>query len=142
MQGKIDNNKALKYITASDGRNTFFSLKSLKTGKHFTYRVNKAEPKEGQSDTFFVSYLNGPDNWYNYQYLGIIVDGKFRTTAKSRAGADAPVAKAIAWTVTKLAEGEDISEDVQVWHEGKCGVCGAKLTHPDSIAAGYGPDHM
>jgi hypothetical protein len=104
----------------------------------------KLAPSEDESkpDCWFVSFLNGPDNWENYQYLGIIRENAFRVTAKSRAGADSPVAKAMAWTFAKLVAGEDISSSVEVWHEGKCGRCGKKLTVPESIASGYGPECM
>jgi hypothetical protein len=29
---------------------------------------------------------------------------------------------------------------LEFWHEGRCGRCGRRLTVPDSIASGYGPE--
>lgn len=50
------------------GGNAYFTLTSKKTGKSFTYRVKRKE----DAALFFVSVLNGPDNWMNYEYLGTI----------------------------------------------------------------------
>lgn len=35
--------------------------------------------------------------------------------------------------------GQDLPE-CEVWHEGRCGRCGRKLTVPESIETGIGPD--
>ena len=32
------------------------------------------------------------------------------------------------------------AETVQVWHEGRCGKCGRKLTVPESLTSGLGPE--
>ncbi|MGQ4872128.1 MAG: DUF6011 domain-containing protein, partial [Candidatus Thorarchaeota archaeon] len=32
-----------------------------------------------------------------------------------------------------------LPEKVRIWHEGKCGRCGRRLTVPESIESGYGP---
>src|SRR5262245_12280531 len=67
------------------GGKAYFTLRSIKTGTRFTYRVTAAE-KGG----WFVSLLQGPDNWSNYKYMGFIGqrDRAFRLTAKSTVTAD------------------------------------------------------
>jgi hypothetical protein len=30
--------------------------------------------------------------------------------------------------------------NLEIWHEGRCGRCGRKLTVPESIHNGYGPE--
>jgi hypothetical protein len=46
---------------------------------------------------------------------------------------------AMNWVLDHLSEGE-MPPLTEIWHEGRCGRCGRKLTVPDSIAIGIGPD--
>lgn len=135
----------LAFVT---GGKAFFTLRSVKTGTRFTYRVTAIEDDgrngysvhEHESRAYFVSLLNGPDNWQNYRYIGLVGrDRRFRLTAKSTVSADATSVRAFAWTWERLAAGRSI-DGVEVWHEGKCGRCGRKLTVPESIATGFGPE--
>lgn len=118
------------------GGKAFFTLRSVKTGVRYTYRVT-ANEKGG----WFVSLLSGPDNWANYRYIGFIGQGdrRFRVTAKSTMAATATPVRAFDWTWTRLAAGRSI-DGVEVWHEGKCARCGRKLTVPESIETGFGPE--
>jgi hypothetical protein len=103
----------------------------------FTYRVRA---KEGEEGLFFVSVLNGPDNWANYAYLGIIRDGEYRQTAKSKVSKDAPSARAFNWFYQLvIAQGAPLGQ-LEFWHSGKCCRCGRKLTVPSSIESGWGPE--
>lgn len=122
---------ALSYITA--GRATV-TLVSRKTSARYTYSVKAA--KDGGAH--FVSLLSGADNTGDYTYLGLLRGGEIRTTAKSAVSADAPSYRAIAWALRQLAHGS-VPEQLEIWHEGKCGRCGRKLTVPESIASGLGP---
>ena len=128
---------ARSFMTA--GRATV-TLVSKKTGVRFTYKISK--PKDGEVDNGFrfVSVLNGPDNWTNYAYFGYIRNGVFfHGRAKARVSDTAASVKAFAWAWQKLAQGT-LPEQLQIWHEGKCGRCGRKLTVPSSIASGLGPE--
>lgn len=119
------------------------TLKSLRTGQHFTYKVKKAQDWNGiQSKLSFVSVLNGPDNTTNYSYMGTITPKLDRlcTSAKSRVGSAAPSFKAFAWFLQALAAAGDLPADLEVRHEGRCGKCGRLLTHPESIDRGIGPE--
>lgn len=127
---------AREFILAGKAKVT---LVSKTTGARFTYKVSK--PKDGEDNGFrFVSVLNGPDNWQNYAYFGYIRRGVFfHGGAKTRVRYDAPSAKAFAWAWQKIVSGI-IPENLEVWHEGKCGRCGRTLTVPSSIASGIGPE--
>jgi len=107
-----------------------FTLTSKATGARFTYKVTTKD----DATVSFVSVLTGPDT---YTYAGSIfhdAKDRFRTTAKSRIGADAPSARAIAWYLRNIG-----SEAAEFHHEGKCGKCGRALTVPESIETGLGP---
>jgi Family of unknown function (DUF6011) len=58
---------------------------------------------------------------------------------KSRVGREAPSAKAFDWAWRALTKGT-MPANLEVWHEGRCGRCGRKLTVPESIARGIGPE--
>lgn len=123
--------------------NATFTLRSVRTGTRFTYRVRKTRADA----PWFVSVLTGNDNEHAYTYLGTIHQRNeaYRHGVKSPLAYDAPSAKAFAWFWPHLEEcfrrqrGE-LGPNLEVWHEGRCGRCGRKLTVPESIASGLGPE--
>lgn len=105
--------------------NAYFTLRSEKTGTRYTYAVSKADAEPGKPEVWFVGLLTGPDNTGDYSYLGI-----------SRMNADSLPVKAFTWTWEHLGN----LHGVEVWHEGRCGRCGRRLTVPESIQQGFGPE--
>lgn len=123
------------------GGNATFTLKSKATGARFTFRVRKPKDVDpGRDPVFFVSLMNGPDNESQYAYFGFLRRGVyFHGGRKARVAEDAPSAKAFAWAYRALMRGE-IPAQLEVWHEGRCCRCGRKLTVPESIKSGIGPE--
>ncbi len=120
---------ALTYILAGRSRVT---LKSLKTGDHYTYEV-VAKDEHGPH---FVRVLGGEDNWL---YIGTIFERRgFKWTRKAVCSNTAPAYVAFSWVFGFLAVGH-MPATVEVWHSGRCGRCGRELTDPESIARGLGP---
>jgi len=120
------------------------TLVSKRTGTRFTFRISKPRPKfEGEVDNGFrfVSVLNGPDNTSQYAYFGFIRPNGifFHGGAKAKVREDAPSSKAFAWAWQKLASGV-LPDSMEIWHSGRCGRCGRRLTVPSSIASGLGPE--
>jgi hypothetical protein len=129
-----DAETSVRFMLAGDAHITFVSQR---TGVRFTYRV-AAPKKNAQATVRFVSVLTGPDS---YSFIGTIFverNAFVWSSTKSAIGADAPSVKAFAWTWRHLASG-DMPAEIEVWHEGKCGKCGRRLTDPASIASGLGP---
>jgi hypothetical protein len=133
-----------RFTRASDacayilGGHAIVTLVSRKTGARFTYRIKA--PAEGDNIRF-VAVLMGPDNGADYVYLGQIYtrDRYYMRGRKSTIDAAAPSAMAFAWSWFHLRDGK-LPEDLEVWHEGTCGRCGRRLTTPESIAKGMGPE--
>lgn len=123
---------ALSFMQAG---NATFTLRSVQTGVRFTYRARESD----DGKVFFIGVLNGPDNETSYAYLGIIRNGMFRRTEKSRVSEDAMSHKAFAWSYAQLSRGQ-MPKGLEVWHEARCGRCGKKLTVPESIELGIGPE--
>jgi hypothetical protein len=129
--------QALNYILAGDARVT---LVSKKTGTRFTFEVNLKRAQDGApASPHFVKVLTGPQNTRDYDFLGSIFDrSAYRHGRKAKIGPDAPSTKAFAWVFDRLVKGQ-LPEQVEIWHEGRCGRCGRPLTTPESIASGIGP---
>lgn len=128
----MENQAALKLLQAGKAIMTF---KSKRTNKHFTFKLTKVPDRV---NVFFCSVLNGSDNYINYKYFGVIENLAFRQTARSKIGSDATCVKAFVYTLRHLVSG-DLSE-VEIYHEGKCCRCGRRLTTPESIERGIGPE--
>lgn len=107
-------------------------------GEHYTFKIRK--PVENAP--FFVSLLTGPDNENSFSYMGIFNPKELsvRTTAKSKFTADSKPVKVLNWAIKTVANMKDIPEGYGIRHEGKCCRCGRKLTTPDSIENGIGPE--
>ena len=128
------------FITSGNATGT---LTSLKSGAHFTFKFRKVQDR---NDRFFVSLLTGPNNEEDYSYAGLmhIHSGSghlsFQVTGKSCVGNDCISVKALRWALAKVNRGEALDPQGKFQHEGRCGRCGRKLTHPESIETGLGPE--
>jgi len=127
---------ARQYIRA--GKATI-TIRSKRTGTRFTYRCTLSDDES----CVFVGVLAGPDNYASYKYLGRIAREIFwrgrKVPKPNDIARDAPSMIAFDWTWSKLLK-DEMPKDLEIWHEGFCGRCGHKLTVPESIARGIGPD--
>lgn len=126
--------------------NATFTMVSKKTGDRFTFRIRKPRAEAGEKKPFFVQLMNGPDNTSNYAYFGLIF-GKGTDTDwqsyrhgahKAKVGKTAPSVQGFEWLVRNVMN-DKVLEQVELWHQGKCGKCRKPLTVPESIASGLGP---
>lgn len=110
-------------------------------GEYRTLKV-KTQPADAsfKPGTQLISYLNGPDNWSNYKSFGEIKRGnylhvwlKYQTDGM---GTVIDAAEAL------LAGPESMIDGLKAYglQSGKCGICGRKLTVPESIERGIGPE--
>jgi len=123
------------------GGKAVLTLQSNITGRHFTYKVSKPRNQKNNPNfngPYFVSVLNGPDNYSNYQYIGHIDRNNnfIHGGAKAHAGADAQSVLAFNWFINHLGQP---TKNLTVFHEGKCCRCRRKLTTPESLISGIGP---
>ena len=104
---------------------------------HYTFKINHQESKP-----YFVSLLTGPDNYLNYNYLGIYIPQKLeiKLTQKSQFKKDSLPVKVIQWAIKMIALNKSIPQGYSIQHENKCCRCGRRLTTPESIERGIGPE--
>jgi hypothetical protein len=119
---------------------SIFTVQNEKTGNRFTFRVKQSGGPDGKQ-VWFVGVLNGPDNHSNYAYIGTIFGNgqklDFRHTKKSTVKPDAQSFKVFEWMLKNNLE---LPGFVKIHHEGFCGRCGRRLTVPESIELGLGPE--
>ena len=123
----------LRFITAGSAT---FTVKSVRTGKHFTYHI-KADNKD-KPTRWGVELLTGPDR---YDYLGTAFASKPFLPASRFTGA--PSVQGLLWLIEHLkSRGEDMidARQVEFSHAGVCGRCRRELTEPLSLAIGLGPE--
>lgn len=119
--------------------NATITLQSGNTHNHFTYKVTKSKDKD---NLYFINLLSGPDNEEDYQYIGCYYSDTeyFHVT---KAWKDKimiswpPSLRAMHYFLSKLY---NVPDNLHVFHEGRCGRCGRKLTTPESIKRGLGPE--
>jgi hypothetical protein len=129
----VDAAATVRFMLAGNAHVTF---QSRRTGTRFTYRIQQGEALPNRKPPHFVAILTGPDH---YEYLGCIWGRRaYAHGQKSRVAIDAPSAVAFAWAWAKLSAGQ-MPPELEVWHEGRCGKCGRRLTTPESCATGLGP---
>jgi hypothetical protein len=136
MKAKLESSQVASFIL---GGKSIFTVRNVVTGNRFTYKLTRKKSlKEGDDDVVFVKVLSRPDNTSDYTFIGTIFGGTtYKHSPKSPFGSDAMSSKAIDWLVRNA---KSLPENVEVWHEGKCARCGRKLTVPESIQSGFGPE--
>lgn len=119
---------------------SIFTLKNTETKNRFTYRIRICDDNENLA---FVSVLVGTDNWTNYKFFATLFKNdhgvwNYRYSVKSSKISDkAQSVRSFSWFWRHM---DNLPENVQVWHEGKCARCARKLTVPESIESGFGPE--
>jgi hypothetical protein len=138
------------------GGNATFTVVSVRTGTRYTYRVRVAKDNPRM---FFVSTLVGSDNESDYAYVGffksICGEGSrhvhtFMAKTRDKDRGLVMIAgkkgnsndlrfRALDWLLQNLII-DRMPKTVEFWHEGRCARCNRKLTDPESIARGFGPE--
>lgn len=135
------------------GGNAVFTLASKITNKHYTFKV-KSAPSDRSKDwstenqnrhVFFVSLLTGGDNTASYSFIGTLFRREggtfnYKHSTKSTVPVSARSVQGFCWLWRYIEISKDFSEQMYFWHEGKCARCGRRLTVPESIASGFGPE--
>jgi|SRR5215469_10214411 len=132
---------AAEYAVAG---NATLTLRSTRTNTRYTYLVkapmDKETGKRKPGNMLFVGLLTGPDNESDYTYLGVLRNDEFVITKASKMREDSEPVKAFRYFIKKVFMEHEIPEQLEVFHDGTCGRCGRKLTVPESVESGIGPE--
>ena len=145
LRGRLTDAASIRRFIEA-GRATL-TLVSSRTGSRFTYKFSRPEPIEGKGRPIWVSLLHGQDNTSDYKFMGTLwplMEYEMKRTQRSKVSIEAESWKALAWLLFHLyhqsGKPDQAVAQCEVWHEGRCGRCGRKLTVPQSISAGFGPE--
>lgn len=138
---------ALKLAQARDfmlAGKAILTLSSTETGKHYTYRIDRADAKdkEPQPELWFVNWMPGSDVDV---YIGVLRRSKetgtigFVSTKHSKLPSSAVQVQAIEFAVKRIMANRPHPK-LEIRHEGRCGCCNRPLTNPKSIDIGIGPE--
>lgn len=134
---EISLDRALPFLLAGKSK---FTLLSGKTGQHFSYTLTK-KPKKG-SESEYIYFLTFYNENRESIYAGVVFfeNGQFnfRKGAKGNANPSDRAIIALIFVLNQLTYGK--RPNVRVFHVGNCGRCGKRLTTPESILTGLGPE--
>ena len=134
MSHKISST-ALASVINSEKNNSGadFTLKSLATGKDFTYKIARKEFKGN-----WYTHISVEVGYLDFQYLGTYFSGAIR---RKGAPVTTQSAEAIAFVLNKVEKQNFalLDEKMDLMHKGSCLVCGRTLTDANSIESGLGP---
>lgn len=144
-QAKLDGAKTILNFVM--GGNSTFTVRSVRTGTRYTFKIckpNFANEKTSlrNPEMFLVKVLIGQDNENDYLLFGKIVNNVFTLTQKAKVAGityQTGYVVAIMWVLQNLFAGVE-PKNTEIWHAGRCGRCGRKLTVPESILLGMGSD--
>ena len=104
-------------------------------GKHFTYCFKKPHRESNfREGTLFAYCIEGKNE---YNYVGMYDVKSFRKTANSEYDEDSEQFKGAQYIIYMSLK--DFNTPMKLYHEGVCCLCGKKLTNPESIERGIGP---
>ncbi len=130
MSGIIKHDIALDFIL---GGKSFVTFLNKKTDNRFTFKVVKHK----KDDIYFVNVLTGPDI---YTFIGTIRENRYNhSIKKSNISIDSQSVKVFNYILSKL-QSNNLPDFIEIYHDGRCGKCGKRLTVPTSIESGFGPD--
>lgn len=129
---------ALSFLTAGKA---VVTLKSEKTGNHYTFKVKAAKKNGTGQASHFVHVRTGGTGKSAYAYMGYLRGGvEYRHGInKSPIDVSAPQARAFRYALTHILQ-KVMPPQCEIWHEGTCGRCNRPLSDPESIARGIGPE--
>lgn len=131
----------LEFILAGKA---LFTIVNKVNNSSMSFKVDKMPDFKKSNlagDVWFVRHLTDPENRRSGQYLGYLSfqngNLKYKHSYKSKYDHKDRVVQSFMWLMQNASS---LPDQVQFWHEGRCGRCNRPLTDANSIENGYGPD--
>ena len=123
--------------------NSTLTFKNEESGSRMTFKVVKSKPNPKFSkQVWFVKFMYGPDNNEDFTFIGTIFQNgetTFKHSLKSRFNQESKPVVTFSYLLDHFARGI-MPGKLGIYHEGRCCRCGRKLTVPESILSGIGPE--
>jgi hypothetical protein len=125
----------LKQVISREKNNSgsSFTVKSIATGKDYTYKISRSEWK-GK----WYTHVKVETQYLDFKRLGSYFGGKLYNRGSV---VSTPSAVAISFVLNKVEQNEIdwLDGKVEIMHLGSCMACGKTLTDANSIELGLGP---
>ena len=124
---------AIVISTEKNNNGANFTLKSIKTGKDFTYKISRKSYKGN-----WYTHISVEKNYLEFDYLGSYFKGKI---FKKGSVNNSDSSNAIAFVLGAVEAGrfDFLDSTMELMHTGNCLTCGKELTDASSIERGLGP---
>jgi hypothetical protein len=127
---------------------SYFTNQNPQCRSRYTFQVKRIDASDRWPESWFVNLLTGPDNTHDYSALGKLdpKTGAVRLVRSTRYNDNSwPVRLirrvfACLWEVNDSCPNDILKAGFELRHEGRCGRCGRRLTTPESIDRGLGPE--
>lgn len=139
--GKDTHNKEGEALPSTSKKSWTFTLFNSVANTHLTFK--SVRPKGWTINSpVLIEMMVGSDNETSFGFVGSVnKNGFYKPSSKSKLaeGHQVKAHRALVWLLTKLNNGVELPEAVEILGETKCCRCSRKLTNPDSIDDGLGP---
>ena len=114
-------------------------------GEHYTYHIGESESDDKRPKLYFARVMTGTENTNiseHYKYIGVLdpKTGMVRFTKASKFADTSKEYLVLMWAIKQVWDQRNIPEGYAIRHNGSCGRCGRKLTNPESLTTGIGPE--
>ena len=139
--GKETHNESGEALPSSSQKSWTFTLHNTTKDTHLTFRARRPKGFTVNSP-IMIDLMVGKDNSNDFGFIGSVNNrGHFKVSEKSKVEASRRDlgSRTMAWLLTKLNNGQELPEALEIKAAAKCCRCAKKLTNPDSIDDGLGP---
>lgn len=122
------------------GGNSTFTIYSAKLNKRYTYHVTRDKILKSR---YLVSLMYGSDNTDlkgSFRFLGLFYSDTMTLKVNSIGVYKQEAAKMLDYFLAVVDKKKDWPDTCEFYPSKKCARCGRKLTTPESITRGIGPD--
>tara|TARA_Y100000389_G_scaffold55776_1_gene51673 strand:+ start:43 stop:465 length:423 start_codon:yes stop_codon:yes gene_type:complete len=131
-KSKISSESISQLLVEKNIKGGRFTIKSLASGKDYTYSVSRSEFKGN-----WYTHVKVETQYLEFKRIGSYFNGRI---TNKRQLVDTPSAKAIAFVLKAVEQKrfEFLDSKMETFHLGKCIRCGKTLTDATSIQRGLG----
>lgn len=139
--GKDTHNEAGEALPSTSSKAWSFTLFNSDRNTHLTFKARRPKGWTVESPVL-IDLMVGKDNSSDFGFIGSVnTRGFYKPSEKSKVDADrkAVADRTLVWLLTKLNNGVELPEALEIKGASKCCRCSRKLTNPDSVDDGMGP---
>jgi hypothetical protein len=139
--GKDTHNAEGEALPSTTSKAWTFTLHNTQRDTHLTFKARRPKGWTVESPVL-IDLMVGTDNTSDFGFIGSVSPrGFYKPSPKSKVSEDrkAIANRTMVWLLTKLNNGVELPDALEIKGASKCCRCAKKLTNPDSVDDGMGP---